>query len=401
MLFMFLQKIMSSFFFLIIINYLDQSYQYINELKEFTNSVIPLTKQSHLNSYYDKFIKHPCYLKDFIFITNELKIMGTGNYHECYKIIQNFIISKKISIRQLILQWKDSKLYLSEAFNDIFLALMIKKRIPYLEFKKKAFEYCEMNYKKFTSLFTNITHGICLQFTYGVAIVDQYLKEHKITEENNVILVFYSSLNLNKTLSYFLLCLCISLFLLIENKKWLISFFRKRVYKAEQLDNIYQNMVISNTILSFPVVNHLFTCKKCKDYLIEKSKINQLDYYQLFHCVQYLIKSDIDLYKLMKETLLIKQNMICSIFVNLIVIVLVVVTNICLMTFWCQFCDDNNFSLFFLLLSSSFISSLIIINEIITMFIAQQDLKYYSSFKMNLYVNEKIFEKELSQNVIF
>ena len=61
-------------FFLIIINYIDYSYQYINELKDFTNSVIPLTKQSHLNSYNDKFIKHPCYLKDFIFITGKCQI---------------------------------------------------------------------------------------------------------------------------------------------------------------------------------------------------------------------------------------------------------------------------------------------------------------------------------------
>ena len=50
---------------------------------------------------------------------------------------------------------------------------------------------------------------------------------------------------------------------------------------------------------------------------------------------------------------------------------------------------------------SSYISSLIIINEINSMFIVQQELKYYSSFKMNLYVDEKIFEKELSQSVIF
>lgn len=401
MLFMFLQKILSSFFFLIIINYVDYSYQYINELKDFTNSVIPLTKQSHLNSYYDKFIKHPCYLKDFIFITNELKIMGTGNYRECYKIIQNFIYSKKIPTGQLFLKWKDSKLYLSEAFTDIFLVLMVKKRIPYLEFKKKAFEYCEMNYKKFTNLFTNITHGTCLQFTYGVAIVDKYLKEHNIIEENNVILVFYYYLNLNHILSYFLLCLCFFLFLLIGNKKWLISCFRKKIYETEKFDDNYQNMVISNTILSFPIVNHLFTCKKCKDYLIEQSAINHLEYYQLFRCVQFLIKSDINLYKLMKETLLIRQNMICSIFLNLLVIILVAIVNIYFMIFWCQFCDDKNFTLFFLLLLSSYISSLIIINEINSMFIVQQELKYYSSSKMNLYVDEKIFEKELSQSLIF
>ena len=35
------------------------------------------------------------------------------------------------------------------------------------------------------------------------------------------------------------------------------------------------------------------------------------------------------------------------------------------------------------------------------MFIIQQELKYYYSSKMNLYVDEKIFEKELSQSVIF
>ena len=62
--------------------------QNINHVKLYSNSLLPKTKQSKLNSLNDRYIKHPCYLKGY---RNEFKkIIGIGMFFHCYDLVTDY-----------------------------------------------------------------------------------------------------------------------------------------------------------------------------------------------------------------------------------------------------------------------------------------------------------------------
>ena len=371
--------------------------QNINHVKLYSNSLLPKTKQSKLNSLNDRYIKHPCYLKGY---RNEFKkIIGIGMFFHCYDLVTDYSQKFYINYTNLFANYNKGKLYLTDSFEDIFYIFDEMKRVPYYLFKQTAFYYCNMKYEDFLLIDENNKKrsNICFKLTYSLMLIDSYLKKIDV-KDDAIIIIFSENEKINHVFLYIEILLIMIYSSMIIKKKFLSNYIRLVLFDKEtKNDKVYNKKRILSTFLSIPIITYLFKNEQSKEYIKEIDKETRITYTIYYTIITELSKSDKLLKDKIKNTFLIQQNIKATILLHFLLIILSQVIVLFTLNI-ISFLDLKFLNLMFII---SIIFSLLTITHIVYIFSFQEDLNAFSSLKSNLYRDSSIYYKDKEKKTIY
>ena len=371
--------------------------QNINHVKLYSNSLLPKTKQSKLNSLNDRYIKHPCYLKGY---RNEFKkIIGIGMFFHCYDLVTDYSQKFYINYTNLFANYNKGKLYLTDSFEDIFYIFDEMKRVPYYLFKQTAFYYCNMKYEDFLLIDENNKKrsNICFKLTYSLMLIDSYLKKIDV-KDDVIIIIFSENEKINHVFLYIEILLIMIYSSMIIKKKFLSNYIRLVLFDKEtKNDKVYNKKRILSTFLSIPIITYLFKNEQSKEYIKEIDKETRITYTIYYTIITELSKSDKLLKDKIKNTFLIQQNIKATILLHFLLIILSQVIVLFTLNI-ISFLDLKFLNLMFII---SIIFSLLTITHIVHIFSFQEDLNAFSSLKSNLYRDSSIYYKDKEKKTIY
>ena len=372
--------------------------QNINHVKLYSNSLLPKTKQSKLNSLNDRYIKHPCYLKGY---HNEFKkIIGIGMFFQCYDLVTDYSQKFYINYTKLFAHYNKGKIYLTDSFEEIFYIFDEMKRVPYYLFKQTTLYYCNMKYEDFLLIDENNKKrsNICFKLTYSLMLIDSYIKKNNVNDDE-ILIIFSENENISNVFLYIEIVLIMIYSSMIIKKKYLSYYIRLVLFDKEtKNDKGYDKKRILSTFLSLPVITYLFQNEKTKEYIKEINKETRITYTVYYTIITELSKSDKLLKEKIKTTFLIQQNIKATILFHFLLIFISQINAIITLYIF-SFLDFKYLNIILFVISIVF--SLLTLTHIVDIFSFQEDLNAFSSLKSNLYRDSCIYNKDKDKKTIY